>query len=665
MITRAKLNNIFNAVCIKVILIAALSSVLMISCSKKQKGVTIKLPFPDLPSLNPIYWQAQHILAQGTIYEGLFTYSPDPNGIGGLKIVPEIASSYKISPDGKRWIIKLRKNKKWSNGDPVTARDFEWSFQLYASTVFPDIPYWASPLRLLENAWAVKSGSLDPKELGVKALDDWTLEFKCLKAEYNLHAWLCVGGAVPIHRPTYEAHKDDWWKPENFVGNGPYIVKEWIQGEKTVLVKNTNYVGKTGNVETIILKVIQPGPGLGIQAYQTGELDMIFLWTVGDLKYVKNNPKLVEQLHETPGDLMWRGYQISRGFSPVFDDIRVRKAFAMSFNRETFVEKVLGGRAYPAYKYWSDESVIGKKMKPIKFDPEAAKKLLAEAGYPEGKGLPKLKFFTISTPAELRFAEYIVAQWKQNLGVDVMVDNVEAGLYWSKYVWGTGLPEIGPGFTLMSSPMNSVNPEALLKNSCHSFWFFGFPSEIRKKRYELDVGKRQEIQQSEKGADQADWDALIASKKEMLTLFNKIVAEEPDKYWKEDMLLAPVWHTQFDNVVKKYKQAKANKEKNTLWKNAAEILRAQEIFHVEYMGMTDANKKGRRMHNKLARTPFHKTVKTAHKDCQQTLDQYYMVPMNFDKYQYLINPRLKNAIIYKFSWGPQVFNFKYLEYETE
>ncbi len=151
----------------------------------------------------------------------------------------------------------------------------------------------------------------------------------------------------------------------------------------------------------------------------------------------------------------------------------------------------------------------------------------------------------------------------------------------------------------------------------------------------------------------------------MLKVFNKIVAGEPDKYWKEDLVRAPVWDEQFDNVVKKYKKAKDDKEKNTLWKNAAEILRAQEIFHVEYNGMTDANKIGRRMHNKLARTPFHKALKTAYKDCQHTLDQYYMVPMNFDKYQYLKNPKLKNEVIYKFSWGPQVFHFKYLEYEAD
>ncbi len=650
---------------LKIIIIALIALTIMFGCGKKQKGITVRLPFLDVPSFNPIYWQAQHILAQGTIYEGLFGYEPDSKGLGGVKLVKILADSYKVSPDGKRWIIKMVKDKKWSNGDPITAKDFEWSYRLYASTTFPDIPYWASPIQYLENAWAVKSGSMDPKHLGVKALDDYTLEFKCPKPQYNLHTWLAVGGAVPIHRATYEKDTENWWKPENFVGNGPYVVEDWINGEKTVLVKNTNYVGKCGNVERIILKVVQPGPGLSIQAYKTRELDLVFIASVGDLRYVQKDTELTEQCHEDIADLHWAGYQIARGYDPIFDDIRIRKAFALAVDRTPLVEKVLGKRAIPGYRYWHKDTVLGKKLKGIEFNIEKAKKLLADAGYPEGKGLPQLRFYTVSYPAQLRFAEYIVDQWKKNLGVNVLVQNVEAGLYSSKYQWGDG-PDIDAGFVGMGGPMNSFSSEGLLKNSCHSYWFYDYPAEIRAKRYELTITKRQDILKAEGGTTQEEWDKLIAKKKQLHAKLKEIIAKESDKYMKEDWTRKPVWHENFDLVVEKYKNAKDDKEKNGIWKEAALILLDQELFQIEWLGMNESNRQGRRMHNKLGRTAFEKASKTCSKNIQHTLDLYYMVPMYFDKIQYLLNPKLKGVVLYKFSWGPLLtFNYKYLEYDAD
>jgi peptide/nickel transport system substrate-binding protein len=84
-----------------------------------QKERVVSLPYWDTPGLIPYYWQAQHILAQGTIFEGLFGYAPDPKNIGGVKVVPVIAESFKVSKDYKVWTFKLRKDKKWSNGDPI------------------------------------------------------------------------------------------------------------------------------------------------------------------------------------------------------------------------------------------------------------------------------------------------------------------------------------------------------------------------------------------------------------------------------------------------------------------------------------------------------------------------------------------------------------------
>src|SRR5581483_10029952 len=136
----------------------------------KQAG-EVWLPFATFNNLNPAYWQAQHLIAQGTLYEGLFGYAPDPTGggLGGQKIVPAIASSWSMSGGGSRWTFHLRRDKKWSNGDPVTARDFVRSYRFYASPdpAMKDVPYWAGPIQFLKNAWAIKSGAKKLEELGV------------------------------------------------------------------------------------------------------------------------------------------------------------------------------------------------------------------------------------------------------------------------------------------------------------------------------------------------------------------------------------------------------------------------------------------------------------------------------------------------------------------
>lgn len=635
------------------ILFILVSILLLSGVINGQKEKVVSLPFWDTPGFTPYYWQAQHILAQGTIFEGLFGYAPDPKNLGGVKVIPVIAQSYKVSKDYKVWTFKLRRDKKWSNGDPVTAKDFEWTFRYYASPKIPDFPAWAGPIQYLENFWAVKSGALSEDKLGVKALDDYTLELRLSQPKYDMKEWLCVAQGVPLHRKTVEADPQNWWRPGKIVVNGPYIPVSWTPGKDMVLVKNPNYVGERGNVDRIILKF----GGLGIQQYQAGELDAAMINNVAEYRFVLADPKLSKEFHEDIMDLFWQGYQISRGFDPIMDNKKLRQALAIAIDREKLCKEVLGGRALPLASYWPKDSVIGSKMKEIPFDVEKARKLLAEAGYPGGKGLPTLVFYI--TGGGDPVAEFIVDQWKKNLGVNCIIENIESGLYWNSYVWANYTVAAKAGFTLIGAPMNNLEIGAIFKNSDHTIWFYDYPGSVKKKINSL-YEERDAWLRKEGGQTEDDWKPLLEKRNTLYAEFKKIVDNEPEKLWKEELTRPPLWHEQFDELYEKWKAAKTREDKTNYWRLAARVLIDQENFQVQYKESYPSRNEAYRWRLRAVNRPFSEAVKIAHYALQIMQDQYWMVPVYLAKAQWVQNPKLEGLMLYKFSWGPGFFNFKYL-----
>lgn len=647
------------------LLICLLTLSLVGSAAPKEN--VVKLPFGDrIPSFVPYYWQSQHILAQGTIFEGLFGYELDPNGLGGVKVVPVIADKWSCSEDGKVWTITLRKDKKWSNGDPVTAHDFEWTYKYICSPEIPDVPLWANHLQHVKNGWTCKAGGAPMDALGVKALDDYTLQFNLAYSRYDFNCWLVVAGSMPLHRKTVEKYGEmEWWKPEHFVGNGPYVPVSWTDREEAVLVKNKNYVGDCGNVDRIILKNFAGGASQ-IQAYQAGEIDLAWIYgssgAIADYKYVNRNRKLKKAYHETPGDLTWSGYQVARGFkSNVLDDIRVRQAFALAINRKTLAEKVLEGRAFPADKYWADNDPIGSRMTGVEYNVAKAKKLLAEAGYPGGKGMPQLKFYVTGNMPEV---EYVVDQWKKNLGVEVLIENIENAVYWNQYVWSNWTPDADPGFVRVNSPMNSFENGALDKNACQVLFTLGFPAEIMEKAYKMEE-ERTEFLTRAGGLTEAEWKPLIDRKNKIEAALKEIAANEPSALWVEELYTRePLFVDQFNEIYNKWKNAKTDQEKTEQWRLANRLLLDTERTRVmEYNARIEPIREAYRIRLEAMNSSFDKAMELTAEYAQILQDQYYMVPLFMDNYQYVLRPNVKNVGIYKFSWGPLVFNLKYMTVE--
>ena len=264
--------------------------------------VEVSLPYLTFDSFDHAYWTSQLLLAQGTIFEGLFGYDDK------LNIIPKICESYTVSDDYKVFTYKLRTDKKWANGDPVTARDFYNAWMRFMSNELQDTPMWAGAWSYIQNAWAYKSGACGPDEVGVKLIGDDVIEVTLNQPFPSFSNALVMAQAMPIHSKTLEEHPTDWWRPEYKAFNGPFIVDEWVAGGETRLVRNPNYVGERyGNVDVIYLKPFSD-PNALIQAFENGELQYAGLGDASQVAYVKNHPTLKDGYRnwdgstDTPGN---------------------------------------------------------------------------------------------------------------------------------------------------------------------------------------------------------------------------------------------------------------------------------------------------------------------------------------------------------------------------
>jgi len=255
--------------------------------------------------------------------------------------------------------------------------------------------------------------------------------------------------------------------------------------------------------------------------------------------------------------------------------------------------------------------------------------------------------------------EFIVDQWKKNLGVNVIIENIESGLYWNSYVWPSFSPDSKAGFTVIGAPMNNLEIGALFKNSDHTVWFYDFPTSARKRYYELQQEQDAWLRKSG-GLTEADWKPLLEARKTLYETYKKIVSTEPEKLWVADLTTKPEWYERFDELYEKWKAAKTDAEKTNYWRLAGREIVGQQIFQNWYLNLTERAKNALRWRYRTVNRPFSEAVKVAHYGLQLMQDAYYMVPIYLAKAQWIQNPKLEGLMLYKFSWGPGFFNFKWL-----
>ena len=269
--------------------------------------IVVRLPGTLMQGLSTIPWSPQVPYLEGTLLEGLYGYDRK------LNVVPKIALSTEISEDWRRWVFKVDTTKRWSNDDPVTAQDFVQAWLGFLDPEEATSPLWASFLMYVENAEEYKTGVAKAEEVGVKALDDATIEVRLRKSK-DIRPMLVLPSAMPLHRRSQEIYGKNWWKPQNFVGNGPYVPVSFQPDDKLVIEKNPNYVGECGNVDRFEIKA--GGLLSQMQNYQSGALDVAHVLNLGDYRFALRRPDLRDELREQQ-ELGYNGYQIARTVNPV------------------------------------------------------------------------------------------------------------------------------------------------------------------------------------------------------------------------------------------------------------------------------------------------------------------------------------------------------------
>ncbi|MDR2481100.1 MAG: peptide ABC transporter substrate-binding protein [Spirochaetaceae bacterium] len=338
--------------------------------------------------------------------------------------VPGVAESWTLNEDGSVITFKIRKDAVWSDGTPITAQTFvdSWLYHLNPETADE---YAYMPGMVIKGADAYNTGTGSPEDVAIRALDPLTFEVTLVGSVPYALDMMAHYAFAPLPMHVLEKYGRDWIKKENFVCNGPFVLKEWIPNDRLVVVANDKYWNKSNVFLNQITFLPIEDTNTAYQAYKAGEVDWVYnvpLALLDELKLDKN--------FHTASQAGTYYYSV-KTTHPILQDARIRKALSMALNRQELIDSVTKGGQIPAFALAPPmggyEPATGTG-----YDVAEAQRLLAEAGYPEGKGLPVFTVIYNTLDSHRVIAEYIQAQWKENLGVNITLQNLE---------WATFLDE--------------------------------------------------------------------------------------------------------------------------------------------------------------------------------------------------------------------------------
>lgn len=363
------------------------------------------------------------------LFEGLMKY-----GWNGEGVVNGVADNYTVSDDGLVYTFHIRDDAKWSDGQDLTAEDFEYTFKRLVDPATA-APYAGDMGKYLKNGLAISNGEMSVDELGVKVVDSKTIE---LTLE-NPCSWFLEVMAFPTYYPVrkdvIEANGDAWTTSvDTLIGNGAYKLESYTMDEEIVMVPNENYYDADKLAcKRICFKLIAD-PNAKLAAMRAGELDWCDDYPTEELDTLK-----AEGLFHSVPQLGTYYVNINNKVAP-FDDVRVRKAFMLAIDPYYLAETVTQGTYLPATNFVgdgfteADGSEFSSKQVVIDRSDYAAnvaeaQKLLAEAGYPNGEGFPTVSYATNVSGVHVSTAEALAYMWKENLGVNVEIEQMEWNVF--------------------------------------------------------------------------------------------------------------------------------------------------------------------------------------------------------------------------------------------
>ncbi len=347
------------------------------------------------------------------LMEGLAEYD------AALQPIPAVADRWEVSDKGRTYLFHLRKDVFWSDGKPVTAHDFEYAWKrLLNPKTASEYAYF---LFDIENAAEYNAGVIqDSKRVGVEALDDFTLRVSLKKPAVYFPSITTFTATYPQRKDLIERYGDHWTDPAHLVTNGPFLLDEWRHEYRLTLIANETYYAGRPSLDRVVFYVVSEET-TALTLYETGDLDRVSLPPIAILQY-QHHPDYLR----AP---FLRGYYYGFNVEKApFNDARMRQAFSMAIDR-TEIPRILKGGELPATS-WIPAGMFAHNPKiGLSFDPEKARRLMSEAGYTQGSEVPPITLSFNTDPTNTLIAENIQAQWKKNLGVSVLIDNMEWKVY--------------------------------------------------------------------------------------------------------------------------------------------------------------------------------------------------------------------------------------------
>jgi oligopeptide transport system substrate-binding protein len=317
-----------------------------------------------------------------------------------MAVVPELATSWECSEDGLVWAFHMRKDVKWTDGTPVTAHDIEYAVKRTCDPATASD--YAYVLYIIKGAREVNTGEItDLNYIGVKAIDDYTIQFALRDPAGYFPAIAGMWVTRPVPRWAIEKYGEKWTEPENIITNGPYLLTKWAHEDELILEKNLDYpeADKVQIEKVHCVMIVEASTAMAM--YEDGALDST-------------------------------GVPSEDNTKPPMDNPLVRKAFSAAIDRQSLIDYVTKGNQTPATTFTCPGifgHVLPEEGVGIGFDPDAAKKYLADAGYPGGEGLPEVTLMFNTSEGHRKIAQAIQQMWKENLGVEVNLTNQEWKVY--------------------------------------------------------------------------------------------------------------------------------------------------------------------------------------------------------------------------------------------
>ena len=412
----------------------AICCTLAISCHKPEsdveKGNRLQILHKgngrEVQDLDP---QIVNSVSAGNILSALFEglVAEDPHD---LHPVPGVAERWDISPDERIYTFHLRPNAKWSNGDAVVAQNFIDSYhRILSPALASDYAYMLFPV---QNAESFYKGQLsDFGQVGFRAIDERTLEITLTNPTPYFLSLLNHYSWYPIHLPTVQkygpafARGSRWTKPGRFVGNGPFTLEEWRLNDRVRTRKSPSYWDvERVRLNEIVFHTIDSND-VEERAFRSGQLHLTDTIPVNRIdRYRRQQPELL-RIDPYLGSYFFR-VNVTK---PPLNKRLVRRALAMAIDRQAIVDRVTRGGQLAAGSFTPPNTAGYTSTASIPFDVEQAKRLLVEAGYPNGRGLPSIEILFNTSENHKLIAEAIQQMWRNNLNISATLVNQEEKVY--------------------------------------------------------------------------------------------------------------------------------------------------------------------------------------------------------------------------------------------